>query len=131
MQYEFARHVVVVDPAQRYVETRFPDGTTVGATPNRDDHSLRIARDLGYGDDTWAMSLDHELCHSWLAQVADQPWSPTLWRLAHPDDLDVANDVEVAEEEARVLEFQRRLDKDAPRPWDTAPVPRRAPGLPW
>jgi hypothetical protein len=50
-----------------------------------------------------------------------------MWRLAHPEDDDLPDDAAVAYEEARVLEFQRTLDKTGPRPWDVADVPRREP----
>ncbi len=120
VQYVFPRCRVLVDEAARYVESRMDDGTKVGATPNRDEGSLRTAAELGYGDDTWAMSRDHELSHTWLSHLAGRPWSPTMWRLAHPHSSDVAGDTEVAEEEAQVLGFQRTLDKSAARPWDTA-----------
>ena len=130
MQYVFPRCRVIVDEDARYVESQMEDGTKVGATPNRDDHSLAIAAALGYGDDTWLMSRDHELSHAWLAHVAGHPWSPTMWRLAHPHSAEVADDVAVAEEEARVLEFQRALDKSKPRPWDTSDEVERRP-LAW
>ena len=48
-----------------------------------------------------------------------------MWRLAHPRATDAIGDSDVAEEEAAVLEFQRLLDKSAPRPWDLAPVPSK------
>jgi hypothetical protein len=121
---------VLVDDSARYVETRFPDGSKVGSTPNHDGHSLRTARHLGYGDDTWAMSRDHELVHTWLAHLGGLPWSPTMWRLAHPDGPDLPDDVQVAEEETMVLEFQRLIDKGSPRPWESATVPAKVP-LPW
>lgn len=127
MQYVFPSCVVLVDEEAQYVETRFPDGAKVGSTPNRDDHTLRTASELGYGDDTWAMSRDHEISHSWLAHLDGRPWSRTMWRLAHPYTPDLPNDDEVAEEETRVLDFQRTLDKDAPRPWDDAEVPAKEP----
>ena len=130
MQYDFPRCAVLVDEPGQYVETRFPDGTTVGSTPNRDPHTLATALDLGYGDDTFAMSSDHELAHTWLAHLDGRPWSPTMWRLAHPDGDELPDDAEVAEEEQRVLDFQRTLDKAAPRPWDAADVPTKSP-LPW
>lgn len=130
MQFVFARCRVIVDEEARYVESRMDDGTKVGATPNRDERSRQTARELGYGDDTWAMSRDHELCHTWLAHLDGRPWSPTMWRLAHPHSSDVAGDREVAEEEARVLAFQRTLDKDAPRPWETSDEIERLP-LAW
>lgn len=130
MQYVFPRCRVIVDEGSRYVESLMEDGAKVGATPNLDDWTLKIAAELGYGDDTWAMSRDHELSHTWLAHVEGQPWSPTMWRLAHPESTGSAGDVEVAEEEARVLEFQRALDKDRPRPWETSDDIERLP-LPW
>lgn len=130
MELVFPRCRVIVDEQARYVESVMEDGAKVGATPNRDEASLRTSRDLGYGDDTWAMSRDHEISHTWLAHVEGRPWSPTMWRLAHPHSCDVAGDTEVAEEEARVLEFQRALDKGRPRPWETSPDIKRLP-LPW
>ena len=130
MQYVFAGCRVFVDEEARYVEIRMDDGTKVGATPNRDATSLRIAHELGYGDDTWVMSRDHELSHTWLAHLEGRPFSPTMWRLAHPESSDVIGDVEVAEEEARVLEFQRILDKTGPRPWETSDEVERRP-LEW
>jgi hypothetical protein len=127
VRYVFPFCTVLVDDTGRYVETRFEDGTKVGSTPNRDPHTLNVSEELGYGDDTWAMSRDHELAHSWLAHLDGRRWSPTMWRLAHPWDDGVPDDDAVAHEEARVLEFQRTLDKTAPRPWDVADVPRREP----
>lgn len=130
MQYVFPHCRVLVDEQARYVESQMHDGTTVGATANADEASRRTAAELGYGDDTWAMSRDHELSHAWLAHRDGRIWSPTMWRLAHPDSSDVADDTAVAEEEARVLEFQRTLDKTTPRPWDTSADVERLP-LPW
>jgi hypothetical protein len=130
VQYVFPGCRVLVDEAGQYVETRFPDGAKVGSTPNRDGHTMATAAELGYGDDTFAMSRDHEISHTWLAHLDGRPHSPTMWRLAHPYGDDLPNDAEVAEEEARVLAFQRTLDKDAPRPWDVADVPAKEP-LPW
>ena len=130
MQYVFPQCSVLVDEAARYVETRFPDGSRVGSTPNSDPHSLRTARRLGYGEDTWRMSRDHEIAHTWLAHRAGLPWSPTMWRLAHPSAADLSDDAQVAEEESLVLEFQRLFDKESPPPWVSAPVPAKRP-LPW
>ncbi len=130
MQYVFPHCRVLVDEESRYVETCFPDGTKVGATPNSDGTTLLMGIDLGYGDDTWRMSRDHELSHTWLAHRAQRPWSPTIWRLAHPETEAVAGDAEVAEEEAVVLAFQRLLDKAAPRPWDLSSEIAKLP-LPW
>ena len=119
MTYTLGACRVVVDDERRYLATRFPDGTEVGATPNTDPASLAMAAELGYGADTWAMSRDHELAHTWIAHVEGRSWSPTLYRLGHPSSGPlVPSDDDVAHEEARVLDFQRRLDKSAPRPWD-------------
>ena len=130
MQYAFPHCAVLVDDERRYVETRFPDGTKVGSTPNVDEHSLSVSADLGYGLDTWSMSRDHELSHTWLAHMDGKPWSMTMHHLAHPDDADRPSPDRIAEEEARVLDFQRSLDKDQPRPWELSDVPRKLP-LPW
>jgi hypothetical protein len=128
VQYVFPGCRVLVDERQRYVETRFPDGTKVGSTPNGDGHTMDVAADLGYGDDTWAMSRDHEIAHTWLAYVDGVAYSPTMWRLAHPYDDDLPDDDAVAEEEQRVLDWQKALDKSAPRPWSVVPT---EPDLPW
>jgi hypothetical protein len=130
VQYLYPHCTVIIDEAARYIETRFRDGAKVGSTPNRDEHSLRLAEDLGYGNDTWMMSKDHEMAHTWLAHLAGLPWSETFWRVAHPDAEGSAGDEQVAEEEALVLEFQRRLDKRAARPWDEGSIPTTD-TLPW
>jgi hypothetical protein len=127
VQYVFPGCAIFVDEEARYVETRFPDGAKVGSTPNDDAHTMRVAVDLGYGTDTWSMSRDHEIAHSWLAHLDGREWSRTMWRLAHPDDPTVPDDAEVAEEEQRILEFQATLDKTGPRPWDLADIPRKEP----
>jgi hypothetical protein len=130
VQYLYPRCTVIFDEAAQYVETRFDDGATVGSTPNDDPHTLRMAADLGYGTDTWTMSRDHEMAHTWLAHQAGLPWSPTFWRIAHPEAEGSIGDDEVAEEEAKVLSFQRALDKQQPRPWDLSDVPT-IDALPW
>lgn len=126
MQYVFPGCYVLIDEDAQYVETRFPDGTKVGSTPNLDPHTMNVAAELGYGTDTWAMSRDHEVSHTWLAHLDGLLFSRTMWRLAHPYDDDVPDDVAVAEEEARVLAFQATLVKVGPRPWDLADVPKKA-----
>jgi hypothetical protein len=130
VQYLYPHCTVIIDEAARYLETRFHDGTIVASTPNDDPHTMAVATDLGYGTDTWTMSKDHEMCHTWLAHTAGQPWSDTFWRLAHPEAIGSIGDVEVSEEEAMVLDFQRTLDKAAPRPWDAAGIPVEH-TLPW
>ena len=130
MLYKFPGCEVRVDEHRRYVETRFPDGARVGSTPNADEHTLNVAAELGYGTDTFAMSRDHELAHSWLAYQDGRVASPTMWRLAHPEAEGLPDDVEVSQEEARVLAFQKALDKSSPPPWDLAEIPEKHP-LAW
>jgi hypothetical protein len=130
VQYLYPHCTVIIDDEAKYVETRFADGATVGSTPNHDAHTLRMADDLGYGIDTWTMSKDHEMAHTWLAHVAGLPWSETFWRIAHPTAEGSVGDEQVAEEETRVLDFQRDLDKTRPRPWDEGGVPTLD-ALPW
>jgi hypothetical protein len=128
--YVFPGCRVLVDEAARYLETRFPDGTKVPAAPNTDPRSLAMADELGYGDDTWAMSRDHEITHTWLAHLDGTEISPVLWRLAHPQGPPPQpTPTEIAEEEARALTFQAKLDKQTPRPWDDADVPMKEPLL--
>jgi hypothetical protein len=130
VQYAYPHCTVIIDEAAHYVETRFTDGAIVGSTPNQDDHTLKMAAELGYGTDTWTMSKDHEMAHTWLAHVAGLPWSATFWRISHPTEQGSIGDDEVADEETRVLEFQRHLDKAAPRPWDRSDIPT-VDTLPW
>jgi hypothetical protein len=120
-EYVFAGCTVIVDEEHRYLETWFPDGTRVPAAPNYDAASIERAHDLGYEGDTWAMTRDHELAHSWLAVTSGLGQSPTLWHLAHPE-AEPLGEHDVNGEEARVLRFQRTLSKPGPRPWDVAQV---------
>ena len=122
VEYVFPGCSVLVDEEQQYIETRFPDGTKVPAAPNIDNDSVYTAWDLGYEGDTWAMTRDHELAHTWLAFLAGHPHSPVLWRVAHEEGL---SEDWVREEEARVLEWQRGFDKGEHRPWDlSVDIPR-------
>jgi hypothetical protein len=115
--YRLGEIVVTVDDAYEWLETRFPDGRAVTASSNpRDPTSVTLADELGYAQDTWLMSRDHELAHTWLAQCEGEPWSRTLWTVAHGGNLD---EDWVRLEERRVLDWQRVLDKGRPRPWET------------
>ena len=77
------------------------------------------------------MSRNHELAHAWVAHIDSLDHSPTMWRLAHPEMQGSIGDVEVSQEETRVLEFQRQLDKASARPWDLAPDIVVVESLPW
>ncbi|MDQ3833618.1 MAG: hypothetical protein M3315_08280 [Actinomycetota bacterium] len=63
---------------RRYLETIYPDGTTVPASPQGDAEYVARAKALGYGADTWGMCREHELLHSWLCENLGLPHSPTL-----------------------------------------------------
>lgn len=115
--YHLGGCTITVDEEARWLQTTLPDGSVVDATGNDDAESLEMAARLGYAD-TWTMSRDHELMHTWLAVQAGLSHSPTLWRVAHPGDASNISDDEVAREEQAVLDAQAALDKAAPRPWD-------------
>ena len=99
---------VFLDDEREYLETRWPDGLTCPAIPQP-------------GRTTWQDTIDHELGHTWLAVTLDGlPWSPTLRKVAEQRagrwDGRAPTDAEVAEEEARVLAWQKVLG-NASRPW--------------
>jgi hypothetical protein len=50
----------------------------VPAFPPDDEYQLRNAQELGYGNDRFLASRDHELAHSLLAHWLGLPESPTL-----------------------------------------------------
>jgi hypothetical protein len=72
-----------VDHEARYVQTVFEDGTYAPATPNQREEDINRARDLGYDGDTWEMTLDHELLHTWVPQQMGLAYSQILWNVAH------------------------------------------------
>jgi hypothetical protein len=79
------------------------------------DHSdVVLARQLGYGDNTWLMTVDHEVAHTWLAWVFGRRASPVLLNKGMGRQCDVWT----AWEEENVLTFQRGLDKEKERPWE-------------
>jgi hypothetical protein len=97
-----------------YCHTEFPDGARAIARPQDDGSYRDTARRLGYGDDTAAMSREHELCHSllaYLAHLADPslpPHSPALWDAAHGYG---GGEDRHWEEEERVLAFQEWFNR--------------------
>ena len=125
LNYRFPKFLVAVHEDDHLVRTVFEDDTAVEVRPAaaEDVASALLAYELGYridigGEqvvaDKWAMVKDHELTRSWIAIQEGKDWSPTLWAIAHGCSVD---DDSVREEEARVLEFQRTLNKGMPRPW--------------
>lgn len=119
--YTIGECVITVDEEARTVTTRFPDGAELVGCPNFDGASFARAHELGYQGDTWAMSRDHELAHSWLSVQAGLTRSYALWVAAHPETIRYrAVRQAIDAEEGWVLAWQRSLDKTEPRPWETA-----------
>ncbi len=99
-----------VNVAPGWTETAFHDGTTVEARPEAGDRYDALAAELGYGTDGAAMSREHELLHTFLAEALGYGSSPTLWAVAHGQQGAVAQRWEQEEEEAWVLAFQAYLN---------------------
>jgi hypothetical protein len=100
-------HVAIWHGAQ-YLETVFYDGTRVAAAPQDTDSYRAQAERLGYGDDTWAMCRDHETGHTWLSERLGEPYSRTLWAVAHGDKQAIHDSPgEMYAEEELVLAWQR------------------------
>jgi hypothetical protein len=65
-------------------ETRFRDGTSIGAVPHpADDDYRRVSARLGYGSDVLLFCRDHDAVHSLAAQWFQGRPSAVLWALAH------------------------------------------------
>lgn len=68
------------------METVFDDGTVAGACPMwSHEESKQRARDLGYGDDLWRMTVEHEIAHTLTAELRGDPHSIILWNVSHGD----------------------------------------------
>lgn len=91
-------------PDTDYCETIFEDGTRCPASPQDNGSYRATAKLLGYGENLMQMCLDHEVLHTLLAQVCEQPYSKTLWAVAHGETFAGA-----AAEEELVMEFQRKF----------------------
>lgn len=99
--------------APGYTQTVFQDGTSVTAAPEAIEEYRGKAALYGYGDNGDALSREHEILHTFLAEALGYGSSPTLWAVAH-DQTNVAPLWEQIEEEAWVLAFQNYLNGDAP-----------------
>jgi len=95
-----------VNSALGYTETCYHDGTRVPAVPQDSDEYRGLAAEFGYGDDTAALSREHEILHTFLAEALGYGTSPTLWAVAHGQQGGVAPVWEQEEEEAWTLAFQ-------------------------
>lgn len=69
-------------PENNYLETEFPGGYKVPASANDDEHSIRLAEELGYDGNTFQMSIAHELSHVILSEALGHLVSPTLYGVA-------------------------------------------------
>ena len=94
---------------RHYLETVFRDGAKCPAVPHDTDGYRAMARELGYGDDTWAMCREHEIAHSFLMERFGWPMSMTLWAVAHGTEEHLPAELR-RQEEAFVLDFQRMLN---------------------
>lgn len=108
--HRFSACLVRIFAAERYLETVFADGTKVPAAAGDSEADVARAHALGYGGDTWAMTRDHELLHTSLAENAGLSYSPTLWALAHGEPMPP----DVQREEGLVLHVQRLINRGWP-----------------
>jgi hypothetical protein len=100
--------VVYVSNSERWMSSKV-QGFAVVATGNAGDpDAVALAHDLGYDGDTWAMSRDHELLHSWLSVRRGLPFSPTLWATSRGDKRLTADAIREWEE-GDVLSLQKFL----------------------
>lgn len=115
--YEIGRVRVHVLDDVPHLWTAWDDGLILPAGPAPADR-LALCADMGYGDDLWAMSLDHEIAHHWLAVLDGLPFSVSLRLVAAGQTADPETRAYIVAEEERVCRWQWQLDKAAPRPWD-------------
>lgn len=66
-----------------YTETVFQDGTKVTAVPEDSDEYRAKAARYGYGDQVAALSREHEILHTFLAERLWNHASHALWGVAH------------------------------------------------
>lgn len=99
-----------VHSSDGYTETVFHDGTKVTAVPEDTDEYRANAQNLGYGSDIAALSREHEILHTFLAERWRDTGSPALWAVAHGQQGAIAPRWVQEEEEAEVLAFQALLN---------------------
>jgi hypothetical protein len=100
---------ICVCDATRSLKTYFPDGTSLEAGANDDDDSQKWALDLGYSN-TWDMSREHEILHTWLALKQGMKFSPTLWSVANRGKEGCLKRVDQGQEEWLICCFQRWMN---------------------
>jgi hypothetical protein len=70
---------VIVEPESGSGITYLPDGLPpLLFAPQHNLKQLRIARQLGYGDDVLRLNAEHDLTHSMLCHMLAMRYSPTL-----------------------------------------------------
>lgn len=75
--------VVSVQPDR--VETRFTEDGSIAVAevdPGDADH-ISASRQAGYGDDQRRMLIEHEVAHSYVADLMSWPHSWSVWSAAH------------------------------------------------
>lgn len=94
------------------VVTTFDDGAEVVAGPSSDEENVARAVSLGYGDDLWRMTKEHEIIHRLLAEAEGRDQSIALWYAAHPDyEMDDCDRFLAHREECVVMLIQRLLNE--------------------
>lgn len=78
--------LITIWDESRYLEVTLPDGRKLPAAPQEDGAYLRRAQEYGYGDDVWAMCVDHEVGHVLLSWLVHGDTSLTLKGVAEQKD---------------------------------------------
>ena len=105
---QFKHCKVFIWHEQHRLVTVFEDGAELTACPNYDPESVSRSHSLGYCGDVWAMTVDHEVGHTILAEMDNLDFSPALWAAAHPTEPRTRKQkAAFKREEKRVLELQR------------------------
>lgn len=115
-KFHFEHCYVTVDTDNHVIATHYPDGTIAFGVPQDTDDYRATAKNLGYGDDTWLMTVEHELMHTALAEIRGEDHSGSIWAQAHkPEGFEFDPKTQMPrkgqEEEARLFLFQKLLCK--------------------
>src|SRR3954470_16443524 len=65
----FRYGLTLVEVFAGWVRTTLPDGVQILAMPQTSEEDVARARSLGYADDVWAMTRDHDRFHALLAHA--------------------------------------------------------------
>lgn len=87
-----------------YIETVFSDGAVAPALFSYTEQDRQLAMAIGYGDDVRQMHREHDVAHTFLAEMEGDSYSPVLRGIAtHKPLMGTARE----REETKVLMFQR------------------------